>query len=243
MSASGRLSTAECQRAWRSRLESCLNTIPTKSRSATAVSTSVPRPGSEPSVTNAFPRRLRRRSRSRQWLRATVNSHARAALLLVVRSRDSSAIRKTSWAASAASSGLRRMREQAGSVLIARVAAVAAVPLILVSVQSSSSPRQLVQPGPAPASVARSTSIPAPDPASPVFPSEGGQVGASAASALPAKVPIVVAHPDSLVPGSTATLKSAVDAVRQLLSPLPSVSPVVTLPPVLPSVPTLPSPR
>jgi hypothetical protein len=44
---------------------------------------------------------------------ATVSSQARAALLLTVRSSDSSAIRKTCWAASAASSGLRRMRVHA----------------------------------------------------------------------------------------------------------------------------------
>jgi hypothetical protein len=29
--------------------------------------------------------------------------------------------------------------------------------------------------------------------------------------------------PDSLVPGSTATLRSAIDVVHQLLGPLPSV--------------------
>lgn len=121
---------------------------------------------------------------------------------------------------------LGRQRPGGGSVLIARLAAAATVPLILVSVQSSSSPRQLVQPGPGPVSVAGSSSMLAPNPASQVIPSGGGQGGAAAASPLPAKVPDVVANPDSLVPGSTATIKSAVDAVRQLLSPLPSVPPL-----------------
>ncbi len=44
------------------------------------------------------------------------------------------------------------------------------------------------------------------------------------------------------LPGSTATLNSATDAIGRLLSPLPSVPPVVGKTPALPSVSALPSP-
>ena len=112
---------------------------------------------------------------------------------------------------------LGRQRPGSGSVVFVRLAAVATVPLILVSVQSSSATL-------APAS----SSITAPNTASHVFPSPsvGGQgVGLMA-----------------LPPGSTATLKSAIDAVHQLVRPSPLVPPVVSVPPVLPSVPALPLP-
>jgi hypothetical protein len=63
----------------------------------------------------------------------------------------------------------------------------------------------------------------------------GGVAGAQV------KVPSVVTNQDSLVPGSTATLNSAIDAVRQLIAPLPLVPPVVGKP-ALPSVRALPLP-
>jgi RNA polymerase sigma-70 factor (ECF subfamily) len=44
------------------------------------------------------------------------------------------------------------------------------------------------------------------------------------------------------LPGSTATLNSATDAIKRLLSPLPSVPPVLGKAPALPSVSALPSP-
>ena len=127
---------------------------------------------------------------------------------------------------------LGRQRPGGGSVVFARLAAVATVPLILVSVQSSSAPSP-----PAP------SSITAPNPASRVFPSPFGTGQGGGTVALPS--PAGGGQGEGLTaqpPGSTATIKSAVDTVRQLLSPLPAVLPVVGVPSVLPSVPALPLP-
>ena len=127
---------------------------------------------------------------------------------------------------------LGRQPPGGGSVLLARLAAVATVPLILVSVQSSSATAP-----PAP------SSITAPNPASRVFasPFAGGQGGGTVALPSPAEGGLAGGSTGQS-PGSTATLKSAVDVVRQLLSPLPAVPPLVAVPSALPSIPALPLP-
>jgi RNA polymerase sigma-70 factor (ECF subfamily) len=109
----------------------------------------------------------------------------------------------------------------------ARLAAVALVPVILVAVGSSSPTPQpsLLAPAPVTA-VAGSTVVTAPKLASSAFPSPSGGKGEGAA-ALP--------------PGSTVRLNSAIDTVRQLLRPLPSVPPTMSTPMPLPSVAALPS--
>ena len=127
---------------------------------------------------------------------------------------------------------LGRQRPGGASVVFARLAAVATVPLILVSVQSSSA---TAPPVPSP--------IAAPNSASRVIPSPfgGGQTGGTVALPAPVGGGLVgglTAQP----PGSTAALKSAVETVRQLLTPLPSVLPVVGVPTVLPSIPPVPLP-
>ncbi|HEV3262681.1 MAG TPA: sigma-70 family RNA polymerase sigma factor [Gemmataceae bacterium] len=124
-------------------------------------------------------------------------------------------------------------RQRVGTGLLGavqRLAAVAALPVIVVSMNASSpippaassstAPNAISAPGRAPAAAA-----------------PGGS------GALPGQVPGVLPNPDSVLPGSTATLNPATDAVDRLLQrPLPSVPPVVSKPPVLPSVPALPSP-
>jgi len=99
---------------------------------------------------------------------------------------------------------LGRQRPAGASALVARLVAVAAVPLIVVSVQSSSATRQPARLAPVPVSVA------APH-----------QAGGSMAS------PGIVAGPGSLVPGSTATLNTAAITIGQLLKSLPSIPPVL----------------
>jgi RNA polymerase sigma-70 factor (ECF subfamily) len=105
-----------------------------------------------------------------------------------------------------------------------RLAALAAVPLIVVSMNASS---------PIPPAASAS--------AAPTAISAAGPAGGS--GALPGQVPGLVPNPDSVLPGSTAALNSATDAIGRLLQrPLPSVPPVVSKPPALPSVSALPSP-
>jgi len=114
---------------------------------------------------------------------------------------------------------LGRQRPAGASALVARLVAVAAVPLIVVSVQSSSATRQPARLPPAAVSAA------APN-----------QAGGSPVS------PGIVAGPGSLVPGSTATLDSAATAVQQLLKSLPSVPPVLATPAPVPLGSAAPSP-
>ena len=119
---------------------------------------------------------------------------------------------------------LGRQRARGGLALAAtRLAAVAAVPVILVSLQSSSpTPKAPATLSPA-VSSSQPTTVTAPNLPGAAFPSPsgGGQGGG-----LPATLP-----------GSTGTLNSAIGTLRQLLRPLPSVPPVVGQPPVLPSLP------
>jgi len=114
---------------------------------------------------------------------------------------------------------LGRQRPAGASALVARLVAVAAVPLIVVSVQSSSATRQPARLAPA----AVSAAAPHQAAGSPVSPG-------------------VVAGPGSLVPGSTATLSSAAIAVQQLLKSLPSVPPVLGSPAPVPLGSAAPSP-
>jgi RNA polymerase sigma-70 factor (ECF subfamily) len=122
---------------------------------------------------------------------------------------------------------LGRQRSGVGPIAAAtRLAAVAAVPLIVVTMNTSSAIPQAASASTAPAAV--SASAPRSVPASPqtLIPSTfgGGQGGGE------------------LVPGSTATLNSATVTLGQLLRSLPSVPPVAGKVPVLPSVLALPSP-
>jgi RNA polymerase sigma factor (sigma-70 family) len=119
---------------------------------------------------------------------------------------------------------LGRQRVGGGLALAAtRLAAVAAVPVILVSIQSSSPTPQAASTAAPPVSTSQPTTVTAPNLANAVFPSPsgGGQGGGISAK----------------LPGSAATLNSAIGTVRQLLGPLPSVPPVIGKPPVLPSIP------
>ena len=117
---------------------------------------------------------------------------------------------------------LGRQRPGAGALTAAqRLAAVAAVPLIVVSLNASSQVPQ-----------AASASA-APPPA----------VAGRSTGALPGQLPGAVPDPNSVLPGSTATLNSATDTIGRLLQrPLPSVPPVLGTPPALPSVSAPPSP-
>jgi len=134
---------------------------------------------------------------------------------------------------------LGRQRPGGGSVLAAtRLAAAAAVPLILISVQSSSAPRRPAPVGPATVSVA----APAVAGGSRSAPGALGGAGKLVGVPLGQPLPGVAPNPESLLPGSTATLNAATDAVRQLLKSVPSVPPVLSNPAPLPSVPALPSP-
>jgi RNA polymerase sigma-70 factor (ECF subfamily) len=104
-----------------------------------------------------------------------------------------------------------------------RLAAVAAVPLIVVSMNASSPIPPAASSSAAPAAVS------APGPTS----------AATAPHAI--SLPPAIGGRDG-VGGLASTLNSATDTVHQLLRSLPSVPPVVGKAPVLPSVPTLPSP-
>ena len=123
---------------------------------------------------------------------------------------------------------LGRQRSGAGPLAVAtRLAAVAAVPLIVVTMNTSSAIPQAASASSAPAAVSASNvQTPHPNP-----PAQRGSetVGPTGI-------------PDSVLPGSTATLNSATDTVGKLLRSLPSVPPVGGTLPVTPSVPALPSP-
>ena len=119
-----------------------------------------------------------------------------------------------------------RQRTAAGTLLVAhRIAAVAAVPLIVVAMNSSSpdstSPERQAAPAP-PAAVSV--------PAAGVVPS----VPSVNASGVSGTV-------QGLVPGSTGALNSATDTVNQLLNQVLGKV-VIATPSALPSVPALPSP-
>lgn len=119
---------------------------------------------------------------------------------------------------------LGRHRPAGGFALAAtRLAAIAAVPVIVVSIQSSSPTAQAASTASPPASASQPTTMTAPTLAHAPFPSPsgGGQGGGLPTTPL----------------GSTATLNSAIGVVRQLLRPLPSVPPMVGQPPALPSLP------
>ena len=123
---------------------------------------------------------------------------------------------------------ISRHRPGAGPLVAAqRLATAAAVPLIVaVSMNASSPIPQAASASAAPATVS------AAGPASVV---RGAQ------SPLPqsGREPLDLGTD---LPGSTATLNSATDAIGRLLSPLPSVPPVLGKAPALPSVSALPSP-
>jgi hypothetical protein len=119
-----------------------------------------------------------------------------------------------------------RQRPAVGPLLTAsRLAAAAAVPLIVVSLNTSSEVRAPTSGAPAAVSSPASQNT--------ASPSGTGQ-GGGAESQLP--------NPDTILPGSMGTLNSATDTVDKLLRSLPSVPPVAGNPPALPSVPALPSP-
>ena len=128
---------------------------------------------------------------------------------------------------------LGRQRAGAGPLLTAqRLAAVAAVPLIAISMSASSPIPQAASSSAAPPTVSAAAPAPvggvstgAPQRVIPSL-SGGGQGGGN--SALPL--------------GSTATLNSATATVGQVLKSLPSVPPVTGKAPVVPSVPAVPSP-
>jgi RNA polymerase sigma-70 factor (ECF subfamily) len=122
---------------------------------------------------------------------------------------------------------LGRQRFGVGPLAVAqRIAAVAAVPLIVVSMNASSPKLPAASSSAAPAAISAAGPASVAGPAQNLIPSPvGGGQGSG-----------------ELVPGSTAALNSATDAVGRLLRSLPSVPPVVSKPPVLPSVSALPSP-
>jgi hypothetical protein len=123
------------------------------------------------------------------------------------------------------------------SLAATRLATVAAVPLIIVAVQSSSP--STPHPNPPPQGGREMTA--------PLL--QGGREMPLLQGGREMSAPVLQAGkemtqpplnvgkeisgtPDSLVPGSTATLRSAIDVVHQLLGPLPSVPapPTLTLP-------------
>ena len=123
---------------------------------------------------------------------------------------------------------LGRQRSGTGPLAAAaRLAAVAAVPLIVVTMNTSSAvpPAASASAAPPSLSAAGPSSVP------------GGSTGG-----LQGQLPGAVPNPDSLLPGSTATLNSATDTVGKLLRSLPSVPPVAGKLPAVPSVPAPPSP-
>lgn len=122
---------------------------------------------------------------------------------------------------------LGRQRPGAGALSAAqRLAAVAALPLIVVSMNASSPSPQAASASaaPAPISAGPPSQTDAPKTKLVPLPFGGGQGG-------------------GLLPGSTGTLNSATDAIGRLLqSPVPTVPPVLGKPPALPSPPALPPP-
>ena len=116
---------------------------------------------------------------------------------------------------------LGRQRSGVGPLAVAqRIAAVAAVPLIVVSMNASSPIPQAASATAAPAAVS------AAGPAS----AAGGSIGA-----LQGQVPGVVPNPSSVLPGSVGVLNSAETTVDQLVRKL---RPVAPSPAPLPTVPT-----
>jgi RNA polymerase sigma-70 factor (ECF subfamily) len=126
---------------------------------------------------------------------------------------------------------LGRQRAGAGPLSVAqRVAAVVAVPLIVVSMNASSPASKAASASAAPPAISQSASrvaaegrVGASDVPSPLGGGQGGGV-------------------ITQLPGSTATLNSATNTVRQLLRPLPSLPALVPKAPTPPSVAPLPSP-
>jgi RNA polymerase sigma-70 factor, ECF subfamily len=118
---------------------------------------------------------------------------------------------------------LGRQRPAGASALVARLVAVTAVPLIVVSVQSSSAARQ---PPAAPARASVSAAAPSLVGGSPASAGVLGGTGVVPAG-LQASAPGIGAASGSLVSESTATLNTAVIAVRQLLKSIPSVPPAL----------------
>jgi len=116
-----------------------------------------------------------------------------------------------------------RQRPGVGPLVAAqRLATAAAVPLIVaVSMNASSPMPQAASASAAPAAV--SAVGQSPNPAVPQQRRETLDLGTN-------------------LPGSTAALNSATDAINRLLSPVPSVPPVLGKVPALPSVSALPSP-
>jgi RNA polymerase sigma-70 factor, ECF subfamily len=121
-----------------------------------------------------------------------------------------------------------RQRPGVGALGVAqRIAAVAAVPLIAVSMNASSAQPAPASAAPAPATISSSTSQSIPSG------SGGGQTGGAEVHAP---------NPDPLLPGSTSTLNNATNTVSDLLRLLPSVPPVPAKPPAVPSVSAVPLP-
>jgi RNA polymerase sigma-70 factor (ECF subfamily) len=121
---------------------------------------------------------------------------------------------------------LGRQRSGVGPLGVAqRIAAVAAVPLIVVSMNASSA---------IPQAASGTAALPAVSAAGPA-PSVGGSIGTLPGQAVP--------NPSSVVPGSAGVLKSAETTVDQLVSKLRSVAPSPAPLPPLPTptaIPTLP---
>jgi RNA polymerase sigma factor (sigma-70 family) len=128
------------------------------------------------------------------------------------------------------------------SLAATRLATVAVVPLIIVAVQGSSP--QTPHPNPPPQGGKEMTAplLQGGREMSRLLLDGGRERTFGGVAGAQVKVPSVVTNQDSLVPGSTATLNSAIDTVRQLIGPLPLVPPVVGKPAALPSVPALPLP-
>jgi hypothetical protein len=120
-----------------------------------------------------------------------------------------------------------------------RLAAVATVPLIIVSMNASSPPVSAASA--APQEVVSNAAAPAAVSAAGGTPSRAGVHDVQSLPLPPAgegRGGGVTAQ----LPGSTATLHAATDAVGQLLRRLPAVAPVAGKPAALPSVAALPSP-
>jgi RNA polymerase sigma-70 factor (ECF subfamily) len=119
-----------------------------------------------------------------------------------------------------------RQRPGAGPLVVAqRLAAAAAVPLILVSMNASS---------PIPQAASAAAAPPAVSAAGPAR-AAGGSTGA-----LAGQVPGAVPNPSSVLPGSVGVLNSAETTVDQLVRKLRSVAPSPAPLPTPTAIPTLP---
>jgi RNA polymerase sigma factor (sigma-70 family) len=116
-----------------------------------------------------------------------------------------------------------------------RFAALAAVPLIVVSMNASSPATQAASASAAPQEVVSNPVANAPNTGAGTESSAGLQPSPSAAGGGGQGAGLTPA-------GSTATLNSATDALGQLLRRLPSVPPGAAKPVTVPTVPALPSP-